>query len=66
MGAFDDNRMPTLQGSYKVPHFDAKGASDVAFLEAGAPTTFLLRCYFWDNLIHFGMGPQRGEDGTLR
>jgi hypothetical protein len=20
-----DNRMPTLQGNYKVPHFDAKG-----------------------------------------
>lgn len=60
-----DNRMPTLQGSYKVPHFDAKGASDVAFLEEGVPTTFLLGSYFWDNLIHFGAGPQRGEDGTL-
>jgi uncharacterized protein YbjT (DUF2867 family) len=29
------------------------------------PTTFLLTSFYWDNLIHFGMGPKRGEDGVL-
>ena len=27
----DDDRMPTLMGKYKVPHFDAKGESDAFF-----------------------------------
>ncbi len=30
-----DDRMPTLMGSYKVPHFDSKGESDRFFAEAG-------------------------------
>ena len=61
----DDERMPTLQGEFKVPHFDGKGEADAFFKAAGVPTTFLLTSFYWDNLIHFGMGPQRGEDGTL-
>lgn len=60
-----DERMPTLMGRYKVPHFDAKGESDRFFTEAGVPTTFLLTSFYWDNLIHFGMGPKRGADGKL-
>lgn len=60
-----DHRMPTLQGAYKVPHFDAKGESNAAFTSAGVPTTFLLTSFYWDNLIHFGMGPRRGADGRL-
>jgi uncharacterized protein YbjT (DUF2867 family) len=62
----DDNRMPTLLGKYKVPHFDSKGEADDLFRAAGAPTTFLRTSFYWDNLIHFGSGPRRGEDGTLR
>ncbi|HEY3414091.1 MAG TPA: NmrA/HSCARG family protein [Armatimonadota bacterium] len=61
----DDNRMPTLMGKYKVPHFDAKGEANAYFTEQGAPTTFLLTSFYWDNFISFGMGPQRGPDGTL-
>jgi uncharacterized protein YbjT (DUF2867 family) len=61
----EDDRMPTLMGSYKVPHFDAKAESDSAFTEAGVPTTKLLTSFYWDNLIHFGMGPKKGPDGTL-
>ena len=61
----DDDRMPTLMERYKVPHFDAKGEADQLFTEEGVPTTFLLLSYYWDNLIYFGMEPQRGEDGTL-
>jgi uncharacterized protein YbjT (DUF2867 family) len=60
-----DDRMPTLMGEYKVPHFDAKGESNALFTEAGVPTTFLLTSFYWDNLIHFGMGPRRGEGGRL-
>jgi uncharacterized protein YbjT (DUF2867 family) len=60
-----DNRMPTLMVSYKVPHFDAKGESDRVFTDLGVPTTFLLTSFYWDNLIHFGMGPKPGPDGKL-
>ncbi len=61
----EDSRLPTLHGRYKVPHFDAKGESNRWFVEAGVPTTFLLTSFYWDNLIHFRMGPRRGADGTL-
>ena len=60
-----DDRMPTLQGQYKVPHFDAKGASNKVFSELSVPTTFLLTSFYWDNLIYFGMGPKKGPDGKL-
>jgi uncharacterized protein YbjT (DUF2867 family) len=60
-----DDRMPTLMGKYKVPHFDAKGEADEIFKELGVPTTFLLTSFYWDNLIHFGMGPKKGPDGKL-
>lgn len=63
--SLDDDRMPTLQEKFKVPHFDAKGEADGIFAELGVPATNLLTSFYWDNLIHFGMGPQRGEDGTL-
>jgi len=61
----DDRRMPTLMGKYKVPHFDAKGEANKLFSERGIPTTFLLTSFYWENLIHFGMGPKKGEDGNL-
>jgi len=60
-----DDRMPTLMGKYKVPHFDAKGESNRLFTAAGVPTTFLLTSFFWDNFILFGMGPKKGPDGKL-
>lgn len=58
-----DNRMPTLQGKYKVAHFDAKAEADQLFKNAGVPTTFLLTTFYWENLIYFGMGPKKGPDG---
>jgi len=61
----EDDRMPTLMGKYKVPHFDAKGEADGIFRELGVPTTFLLTAFYWENLIFFGAGPQRGPDGVL-
>ena len=60
-----DDRMPTLQGKYKVPHFDSKAEANPYFIEAGLPVTFLLTSFYWDNLIHFGMGPKKGPDGKL-
>ena len=59
-----DNRMPTLMGKYKVPHFDAKGEADRLFTGM-VPTTCLLTSFYWDNFIHFGMGPKPGLDGKL-
>jgi len=61
----DSDQMPTLLELYKVPHFDAKGASDHFFTDLGVPTTFLLTSFYWNNFIHFGMGPNAGEDGHL-
>ncbi len=60
-----DNRMPTLHGKYKIPHFDGKGEADKVFTELGVPTTFLLTSFYWDNFIYFGMGPKKGADGEL-
>ncbi len=60
-----DNRMPTLLGEYKVPHFDAKEESNQYFTDAGLPTTFLYTAFYWENLIYFGAGPQKGPDGKL-
>lgn len=61
----DDDRMPTLQGKYKVPHFDAKGEADQLFIDAGVPVTFLRASFYWDNFIYFGSGPKKGPDGKL-
>jgi uncharacterized protein YbjT (DUF2867 family) len=60
-----DNRMPTLQGKYKVAHFDGKAEADAEFTKLGVPTTFLLTSFYWDNMIFFGAGPKRGPDGKL-
>ena len=61
----DDDRMPTLMGKYKVPHFDAKGEANGVFTKLGVPVTFLATSFYWDNFIHFGMGPKKGPDGKL-
>jgi uncharacterized protein YbjT (DUF2867 family) len=59
----EDARMPTLMGKYKVPHMDAKGEADRFFSDL--PATFLATCFYWDNFIHFGMGPKKGADGKF-
>ena len=58
-----DDRMPTLMGKYKVPHFDGKGEADHFFRDLAVPTTFLLTSFYWDNLIYFGSGPKKTPDG---
>jgi len=60
-----DNRMPTLHGKYKCPHFDAKADANAYFTELGLPVTFLYTSFYWDNMIFFGTGPKKGPDGKL-
>lgn len=60
-----ESRIPTLQGRYKVPHFDAKGEADEFFRATGVPTTYLLTSFYWDNYVKFGLGPKPGPDGKL-
>jgi uncharacterized protein YbjT (DUF2867 family) len=60
----DGKRMPVLMGKYNVPHFDAKGEANALFTSK-VPTTLLYTSFYWDNLIHFGMGPKKGPDGVL-
>lgn len=59
----DDDRMPTLQEKYKVPHFDAKAEADHYFADAGVPTTFLRTTFYWENLL--GPFAPRRADGRV-
>ncbi|WP_137988374.1 NmrA/HSCARG family protein [Streptomyces vilmorinianum] len=60
----EDERMPTLQEHYKVPHFDGKAEADHHFTDAGVPTTFLRTTFYWENLLG-PFAPQRGPDGAF-
>ncbi len=61
----DDDRMPTLMGRFKVPHFDAKAESNHYFSELKIPTTFLLTSFYYENFINWGMEPKKGPDGKF-
>jgi uncharacterized protein YbjT (DUF2867 family) len=61
----DDDRMPTLRGKYKVPHFDGKGEANQVFLDKGVPVTMLYAAFYWENFIYFGAGPKPGPGGAL-
>lgn len=61
----DGALMPVLMQRYNVPHFDAKGAANHEFTRRGLPVTLLYTSFYWDNFIHFGMGPKAGPDGKL-
>jgi len=61
----EDTRMPTLMKHYKVPHFDGKGEANHLFTDLKLPVTIMNTSFYWDNLIHFGMGPKKGADGKL-
>jgi uncharacterized protein YbjT (DUF2867 family) len=59
------SRMPVLEGRFNVPHLDAKGEAHRYFAQQRVPVTYLYTSCYWENLIHFGMGPQRRMDGSL-
>lgn len=61
----DDERVPTPDGRFKVPHFDAKGEADDMFVKYGIPTTFLRTTFFFEDFQMPGMGPARNADGAL-
>jgi uncharacterized protein YbjT (DUF2867 family) len=60
-----DDRMPTLMGKYKVPHFDSKGEAEKYFRQPGLVSTIFRTCFYWDNFIYFGLGPKKGQDGVF-
>jgi uncharacterized protein YbjT (DUF2867 family) len=60
----DDTRMPILQKTYRVPHFDGKAEANASFRDL--PVTFLVTSFYWDNLYTFGLGPKKGDDGQHR
>ncbi len=63
--SLDDDRMPTIDEKYKVPHFDVKGGeADALFAEAGLPTTYVRMSFYWNNLLR-DVAPYRKDDGTL-
>lgn len=57
--------VPTIMGSYKVPHFDAKAEANAFFTELGVPTTFLQTTFFYEAFIVGGQGPHPDENGEL-
>ena len=59
-----DDSVPTVDGRYKVPHFDAKAEADALFREYDVPTTFLRTTFFFEGFAG-GLGPTRADDGAL-
>ncbi len=60
----DDERVPTVEGRYKVPHFDAKAEADGFFTELGVPTTFLRTAGFYEGFTA-DLQPVRVGSGEL-
>ena len=58
----DDDRVPNIDGPYKVPHFDAKGEADELFVKYGIPTTFLRTTLYFEGMTG-GLGPVRDSTG---
>ena len=56
--------VPDALGSYKVPHFDAKGEANGSFTALGVPTTFLQTTYYFEACLQ-GQGPHRNDNGEL-
>ncbi len=59
-----DDRVPTLDGRYKVPHFDAKAEADEFFVKYEVPTTFLRTTFYFENISQ-GTGLIRDPSGKL-
>lgn len=59
-----DGRVPTVEGRFTVPHFDAKAEADAIFVEYDVPTTFLRTTFFFEGFAG-AMAPRRTGDGGL-
>ncbi|MCV7281943.1 NmrA/HSCARG family protein [Mycolicibacterium flavescens] len=60
----DDERVPTVEGRYKVPHFDAKAEADSLFTKHGVPATFLRTTGFFEGFTR-DLAPVRDQNGEL-
>lgn len=62
-GAEDKDTWKVLKEDPKmyVPHFDTKGLVEKEFFDEGIPTTALLTSFYYENFIHFGMGPAQHD-----
>lgn len=45
-----------------VPHFDGKAEVTEEYIAEGLPVTSFYTCFYYENFIHFGMGPARQAD----
>ncbi|MDQ4036983.1 MAG: NmrA/HSCARG family protein [Actinomycetota bacterium] len=61
------DRLPVLEGGYRVPHWDAKAQANRFFTDNGVPTTFLRLSMFWENFGTPGtpQHPERDHEGVL-
>ena len=59
----DDSIAPSVEGGYKVPHFDAKAEANELFTRLGLPTTFLVTTFYFESM-KLGMFTGR-ENGKL-
>lgn len=60
----DDDRTPTFEGKYKVPHADAKAYADKFFVELGVPVTFIQANVYYEAFLNT-FAPHRNEEGNL-
>ena len=60
-----DERVPTVDERFKVPHFDAKAEADSIFREYDVPVTLLRTTLFFEGFTG-ALAPVRGDDGVLR
>jgi uncharacterized protein YbjT (DUF2867 family) len=60
----DDSMAPSVEGGYKVPHFDAKAEANELFTRLGVPTTFLMTTFYFEALKLGGHVTR--ENGKLR
>jgi uncharacterized protein YbjT (DUF2867 family) len=62
--ASDDEQAATFEGTYRVPHADAKAEADRFFAESGIPTTLLQANVYFEAFADL-YAPQRTEQGEL-
>jgi len=59
----DDSIAPSVEGGYKVPHFDAKAEANELFTRLDLPMTFLVTTFYFESM-KLGMFTSR-ENGKL-
>ena len=60
-----DDRMPTLRASTRSRTSTPRARRTRSSASSACRRPSCCTSFYWDNLIHFGMGPKTGPDGTL-